>query len=90
MSEKIDDAKFKAFAYEVLHSSFGVCEICPDDIHVLGLRFGLLFEDEANENDCEIWNEVEPGDTVYRIHADVTPLPPGEEPVMLHPTIPEV
>ena len=73
MSEKIDDAKIRAFAYEVLHSSFGVCEISPDDIHVLGLNFGLLFEDEANEDDCEVWPDVDLGDTVYRIHADVSP-----------------
>lgn len=90
MSETIDDAKFRAFAYEVLHSSFGVCEICPDDIHVLGLKYGLLFEDEANEDDCDVWqSDAEPGDMIYRIHADVSPLPRQDEPVIRQPTIPE-
>ena len=69
---KIADEKFRAFAYEVLHLSFGdpdAREISVDDIHALGLQFGLLFEDEANKSDCERWTdaEIEPGDTIYRI-----------------------
>ena len=88
--DKINDANFRTFAYEVLHSSFGVCEISPDDIHAIGLRLGLLFEDEANESDCEACPEIEPGDVIYRIHADVTPGPKCVNPIGDLPPIPEV
>lgn len=73
---EIDNTKLMAFAHEVLSSSFGVCEISTDDIYSIGLRLGLLFEDEATQADVDAWNgEFEPGDMIYRIHANVKPAP---------------